>query len=156
MSQRMPAEIRRLRELFTTEDPVPEAVLNASYAAVALRSENRDSLSLKLIGDSAEEPVGTRSGAQPRVLTFAMPGRVLELDLVPMGCGLYRVSGMVLGRAGHTPPSGEIVLRHPGGEHRGAIDEYGAFEVSDVPRGPVSVVLRPERAEPAVADWLVC
>jgi hypothetical protein len=156
MRQPIPAEIRRLRELFDAQDPVPESVLAASYAAVSVRARQREPVSLKLIGDSAEEPVGTRSGAQPRVLTFAMSGRVLELDLVPMACGIYRVSGMVLGRAGHTPPSGEVVLRRPDGEHRGVIDEHGAFEVTDVPRGPVSVVFRPERAEPAVADWLVC
>ncbi|GAA2329321.1 hypothetical protein GCM10009854_00080 [Saccharopolyspora halophila] len=156
MKQRMPTEIHRLRELFTTEDPVPEKVLAASYAAVAVRSESADPVPLQLVGDSAEEPVGTRSGAQPRVLTFAMPGRVLELDLMPITCGLYRVSGMVLARAGDAPPSGEIVLRRPDREYRGVLDEHGAFEVSDVPRGPVSVVFRPERAEPAVADWLVC
>ncbi|MFC7341550.1 hypothetical protein [Saccharopolyspora griseoalba] len=156
MRQRTPAEIRSLRELFTTEDPVPESVLTASYAAIARRARERESGSLSLVGDSAEEPVGVRSGARPRVLTFAMPGRVLELDLVPMTCGLYRVSGMVLSRAGHAPPSGEVVLRRPDGEHRGVLDEQGAFEVPDVPRGPVSVVYRPERAEPAFADWLVC
>lgn len=156
MKQRMPAEVRRLRELFTSEDPVPENVWTASYAAVAMRSGARSTVPLQLVGDSAEEPVGTRSGARPRVLTFAMPGRVLELDLVPMTCGLYRVSGMVLARSGDVPPAGEIVLRRPDREYRGVLDEHGAFEVSDVPRGPISVVFRPERAEPAIADWLVC
>ncbi|MEB3370268.1 hypothetical protein [Saccharopolyspora mangrovi] len=157
MKQRIPAELRRLRELFQTQDPVPERVLAGSYAAVAMRAADRDRGELKLVGDSADERVGVRTGGpQSRVLTFAMPGRVLEMDLVPTASGLVRASGLVLNRSGQASPAGEVVLRHPAGERSGELDRHGAFQVSDVPRGPLSVVFRPERAEPAIADWLVC
>ncbi|WP_406688510.1 hypothetical protein REH65_18820 [Saccharopolyspora sp. ID03-671] len=157
MNQRIPAELRKLRELFQTEDPVPERVLAGSYAAVAMRTSGRDRGELKLVGDSADERVGVRTGGpQNRVLTFAMPGRVLEMDLVPAASGLVTVSGLVLNKAGQASPTGEIVLRHPAGERSGELDRHGAFQVTDVPRGPLSVVYRPERAEPAFADWLVC
>ncbi|MBQ0922715.1 hypothetical protein [Saccharopolyspora endophytica] len=157
MKQRIPAELRRLRELFQAQDPVPDRVLAGSYAAVAMRAARGDRGELKLVGDSADERIGVRAGgSQSRVLTFAMPGRVLEMDVVPTAAGLVRVSGMVLNRSGQAPPTGEVVVRHPSGERSGELDRDGAFQVADVPRGPVSVVFRPERAEPAIADWLVC
>ena len=157
MKQSIPAELRRLREMFQTQDPVPDRVLADSYAAVARRGSGRDRGELKLVGDSADELVGVRCGGpQPRVLTFAMPGRVLEMDLVPTAAGLVTVSGLVLNRAGQATPTGEVVLRHPDGERIGALDGHGAFEVTEVPRGPLSVGFRPERAEAAIADWLVC
>ncbi|MGP4015142.1 hypothetical protein [Saccharopolyspora sp. 5N708] len=158
MNQRMPAELRRLRELFQSCDPIPEHALTGAYAAVRQRSADRDSEVLKLVGDSAESMASVRASGrpEPRVLTFAMPGRVLEMDLIPTVGGQYRASGMVLNRAGQAPPVGEVVLRHPGGECSGSLDEHGAFRVADVPRGPLSVVFRPVRSAPAVADWLVC
>ncbi|RRO13105.1 hypothetical protein EIL87_26025 [Saccharopolyspora rhizosphaerae] len=157
MMQRIPAELRRLRDLFQTCDPVPDRVLADSYAAVAMRAPARDRGELTLVGDSADERVGVRTGGQQkRVLTFAMPGRVLEMDLAPTARGLVQVSGLVLNRSGQEPPTGEVVLRHPAGERSGELDRYGAFQVNDVPRGPLSVAFRPERAEPAIADWLVC
>jgi hypothetical protein len=158
MNQWMPAELRRLRELFQSCDPVPEHALAGAYAAMARRSSHQDPVVLKLVGDSAESLASVRSSArpEPRVLTFAMPGRVLEIDLVPTVAGHYRASGIVLNRAGQAPPAGEVVLRHPAGECAGSLDEHGAFRVADVPRGPLSVVFRPDRSSPAVADWLVC
>ncbi|MGW3468313.1 hypothetical protein ACWDKQ_07520 [Saccharopolyspora sp. NPDC000995] len=157
MNQRIPVELRGLRDLFRSCDPIPEQALAGAYAAMAQRSPIEDPVVLKLVGDSAESLARVRSGQpEPRVLTFAMPGRVLEVDLVPTVGGLYRASGMVLNRAGQAPPVGEVVLRHPAGECAGPLDEYGAFRVADVPRGPLSVVFRPVRSAPAVADWLVC
>ncbi|MEV5541110.1 hypothetical protein AB0L13_30140 [Saccharopolyspora shandongensis] len=157
MSRWMPSELRRLREIFQSCDPVPERALAGAYSAMARRSPHLDRVALELVGDSAESSARVRSGRpEPRVLTFAMPGRVLEIDLVPTVAGQYRASGMVLNRAGHAAPAGEVVLRHPAGECAGPLDEHGAFRVPDVPRGPISVVFRPLRSAPAVADWLVC
>jgi hypothetical protein len=158
MNWRIPSEFRRLREIFQTCDPVPEQAVAAAYAAMERKWDRREAGVLELVGDSAEAPARVRSGGgpTPRVLTFMMPGRVLEMDLVPTIEGMYRASGMVMNRAGHTPPAGEVVLRHSAGECRGALDEHGAFRVADVPRGPLSVVFRPVRSAPAIADWLVC
>ncbi|RKT84882.1 hypothetical protein SAMN05421805_10174 [Saccharopolyspora antimicrobica] len=158
MNGGLPSELRELRELFRCSDPVPERALAGAYAAMSRRMAYQDADSLRLIGDSAESSAKVRSigPAEPRVLTFAMPGRVLELDLAPVAEDRYQVSGLVLNRAGGTPPTGDVVLRHRSGECAGALDEHGAFRVLDVPRGPLSVVFRPLRSAPAVADWLVC
>ncbi|MER5391579.1 hypothetical protein [Saccharopolyspora sp. NPDC002686] len=158
MNPQLPSELRGLRDLFQSCDPVPDRALAGAYAAMSRRSGYRDPVALQLIGDSAESLAQVRSigPPEPRVLTFAMPGRVLELDLLPVEDDRYEVSGMVLNRAGGAPPAGDVVLRHRVGECAGSLDEHGAFRVGDVPRGPLSVVFRPLRSEPAVADWLVC
>ncbi|GAA4621029.1 hypothetical protein [Saccharopolyspora hordei] len=158
MNAGMPHELRRLRALFQSCDPVPERALAGAYAAMSRRAGYRDAVALHLIGDSAESSAVVRSlGApEPRVFTFAMPGRVLELDLAPVEDDRYRVSGMVLNRSGGTPPRGDVVLRHRSGESASELDEHGAFHGAEVPRGPLSVVFRPLRSAPAVADWVVC
>ncbi|MBB5154594.1 hypothetical protein [Saccharopolyspora phatthalungensis] len=158
MNEWWPAELQRLRELFQSCDPIPEHAVVGAYGALVRRSPHQDPVVLKLVGDSADSPARVRSSGrpEPRVLTFAMPGRVLEIDLIPTVGGQYRASGIVLNRAGQATPTGEVVLRHTAGECVGCLDEHGAFRVADVPRGPLSVVFRPVRSAPAVADWLVC
>lgn len=158
MSAGLPSELRELADLFRSCDPVPERALAGAYAAMSRRAGYQDPVSLRLIGDSAESWAKVRSIGlpEPRVLTFAMPGRVLELELAPVEEDRYQVSGLVLNRAGGAPPTGGVVLRHRSGECAGALDEHGAFQVPDVPRGPLSVVFRPLRSAPAVTDWLVC
>lgn len=157
MGSRFPAELQSLRRFFQQYDPAPEHTVAAAYAALGRRF-GAGATALELVADSAADQsrVRSTSGPQPRVLTFAMPGRVLELGLVPGRSGTFHASGMVLNRAGHTPPDGEVVIRHPRGSCRGDLDEYGVFEVDGVPRGPISVVLQSRCSAPAVTDWLVC
>ena len=157
MSSRVPSELSLLHDLFQACDPTPDHLLGAAYAAAHTRSW-RGAVSLELVGDSAEAPVATRAGArtEPRVLTFLMPGRVLEVDLTPTVMGVFRASGMVISRAGQGVPSGEIVLRHPTGQQSERLDKHGAFTVHDVPSGPLSLAFQPAGAAPAVADWFVC
>ena len=158
MKIRPPFELRVLRELFQTSDPAPQRAVETAYSAAARRWVDRGAEALRLIGDSADAPARTRASTAPetRVLTFAMPGSVLEVDLVPTVQGMYRASGLVLSRSGQGTPSGDVVLRHATGESVGELDDHGGFEVDDVPRGPLSVVLRQNAAAPAVTDWLVC
>ncbi|CAM06159.1 hypothetical protein A8924_7358 [Saccharopolyspora erythraea NRRL 2338] len=157
MRVRPPAELRVLRDLFEACDPAPRRLVEAAYAA-ASRKWSGGGSALRLIGDSADAPARTRRAGmgETRVLTFAMPGRMLEMDLIPVAEGLFRAVGLVLGRPGHSAPAGDVVLRHATGESVGALDERGGFAVDDVPRGPLSVVFRQERSAAAVADWLVC
>ncbi|QUH05337.1 hypothetical protein HUO13_35220 [Saccharopolyspora erythraea] len=158
MRVRPPAELRVLRDLFETCDPAPQRLVEAAYAAASRKWSGGGSTALRLVGDSADAPARTRRAGMcdARVLTFAMPGRMLEMDLIPTTEGLFRAVGLVLGRPGHSAPAGDVVLRHATGESVGALDERGGFAVDDVPRGPLSVVFRQERSTPAVADWLVC
>ncbi|QGK71695.1 hypothetical protein GIY23_21170 [Allosaccharopolyspora coralli] len=159
MSDAKFAELRALRAWFEQTDPAPPHRAQAAYAALDVAARPAGAGALELVGDSAEERVPTRTAAraaESRVLTFLMPGRLVELDLVPTLPGSYRASGVVVSRAGQGVTSGDVALRHPGGERAAVLDPYGAFAVEDVPRGPISVVLRPAGAEPAVAEWLVC
>ncbi|GAA2818936.1 hypothetical protein [Saccharopolyspora taberi] len=158
MRIRPPFELRVLRELFQTRDPAPERAVESAYAAASRRWADRGAAVLRLIGDSADTPGKTRTSAtaEARVLTFAMPGSLLEVDLVPTVQGMYRATGLVLASSGQGTPSGDVVLRHATGECVGELDDQGGFEVDDVPRGPLSVVLRQDEAAPAVTDWLVC
>ncbi|WP_433870433.1 hypothetical protein [Saccharopolyspora sp. CA-218241] len=151
-----PEELRALREIFQSCDPVPQRAVDAAYAAVRFRSGTSTS-ALELVADSVDEPAPVRSwGPASRVLTFLMPGRIVELELVPTVPGLYRVSGLVINRAGQSRPGGRLAVRHPAGERAAELDEHGAFAVPDVPRGPISVVFQAPRSAPAIADWLVC
>lgn len=159
MSLSTAPELAVLRELFRTCDPAPDSMVSAAYRAPRLAHTWRDAGILELIGDSADapRPAKMRSGqSQPRVLTFAMPGRIIEMDLTATTPGALRASGMVISRAGQGVPGGDVVVRHPDGVCLGALDEHGAFRVEEIPSGPLSVVFQPDRAMPAVADWFVC
>lgn len=152
-------ELRALRELFQTCDPAPRGALVAAYAAA--NQAGRGERALELVGDSADEPAaarvrGGRIAPRPRVLTFMMPGRIVEVDLTSSMPGMIRARGLVVNRSGQTAPSGRLVLHHPDGEASGPLDRYGAFQVDDVPRGPVRVAFHPTGHDPVVADWLVC
>jgi hypothetical protein len=152
------SELAILRDLFHACDPAPGSMVTAAYRAARIARDWREAGTLELIGDSADAPPAkTRSGrVEPRVLTFATPGRIIEMDLTPTTPDALRASGMVISRAGQGIPSGDVVVRHPDGVCSGALDEHGAFRVEGIPSGPLSVVFRPDRATPAVADWFVC
>ncbi len=162
MTSRIPTELRALRDLFHRCDPAPEHLVVAAYAAPSRTREWSGACSLELVADSAETPEPARvrhSGdyEKPRVLTFMMPGRVLEIGLTPTLPGMFRAAGSVINHAGHDEADGKVVVRHAEGECAGGLDDHGGFQVDDVPSGPVSVVFHPTRSSaPAVADWLVC
>ncbi len=161
MTAHLPPELLHLRELFRRRDPAPVHAVNAAYAAANLVHRNGDTgpQSLRLIGDSAEapDPVGVRAGrGDSRTLTFAVPGRLLEVDLVPTTPERYRARGVVVSRAGQAPPSGLVTVRHPEGQVSGEIGPSGGFTAEDIPAGPVSVLLHTARGVRAASDWLVC
>jgi hypothetical protein len=159
MSQSISSELAALRDLFHTCDPVPGSMVAAAYRAPGIARGWQGAGALELIGDSADAPPSakTRSGRiEPRVLTFATPGRIIEMDLTSTTPGALRACGMVISRAGQGVPCGDVVVRHPDGVCSGPLDEHGAFRVEEIPSGPLSVVFRPYRATPAVADWFVC
>lgn len=163
MSARVPAELLALRELFHARDPAPHHAVAGAYAARELvrDSDTSDVVALELVGDSAEGPAPATLRSHPgqretRTLTFVLPGRVVELDLVSTVPGMFRAFGVVISRAGQGMPAGQVTLRHPDGQSVGELDSHGGFRVDDVPAGPLSVKLRTEGSRSAVADWLVC
>lgn len=159
MRPRMPAELRVLGEMFQRGDPVPDRMRDLAYAAGRRRGIDHGS-GLELIGDSAEDLTRTRSGgAEPdvRVLTYLMPGRIVEVDLVPLREGLFEASGIVLDEVRGGPARGEVLLRTAAEQHAAELDADGRFGTAEVQAGPLSVVFHPAGEQrPAVADWLVC
>ncbi len=161
MSDFVPDELRVLRTVFQLCDPVPECALDAAYAAARFVSSEGSPATevLELVADSADTPgpALTRGADRTsRVLTYALPGRVLEMDLIPTVPGMLTARGIVLDRAGSHGLGASVTLRHPDGDHTGVLDRHAAFRIDDVPAGPLSVMLRPTGSTPLVADWLVC
>ena len=130
--------IRRLRGLFP---PVPDHVValgNAAFAwfapaatLAALTSETRGT------------PSGVRGGGS-RLLTFAGPLVSVEIEV----CGREIVGQLA------PPSAAEVVLRSPGGERGTHTDEAGAFALSGVPAGLVSLLFRLTDATSVVTSWI--
>lgn len=163
MNPPIPPELRALRDFLTASDPMPAAVTQSGYAALAHVQDwkNVRAQQLELVSDSMDTPAATRfvgrtSRPRSRVLTYMMPGRIIEMDLVTTSPGAFQATGIVIDRAGRGVVSGEVVVRFPGGQRCGQLDRHGSFQVDDVPSGPLSVVFRPTEGAPAIAKWLVC
>ncbi|SDP86708.1 hypothetical protein SAMN04487905_11116 [Actinopolyspora xinjiangensis] len=165
MNVGVPEELRSLGRLFRQVDPAPERAVGVAYgAADRLVRRCGSGVVLARVGDSAApvHPDGA-SGAVPRVrtLSFAAPGRRVELELRGPLAGAFRLRGIVLSRSGQPSPSGVVTVRHGRGECHGELDSCGGFTVRDVPTGPVRLLLFTRRADGALAhrassDWFVC
>ncbi|SFT60921.1 hypothetical protein SAMN04487904_104254 [Actinopolyspora lacussalsi subsp. righensis] len=168
----VPEELRSLGRLFRRTDPTPDRAISAAYGAARRLVRERDSVGvLEPLGDSAVRrralgdssgAVGEPSGAaEVRTLSFAAPGRLVELELRPTRQGQFLARGIVLSRAGQPSPSGAVIVRHGKGECRGELDGCGGFAVPGVPAGPICLRLHTRRADGLVthrtsSDWFVC
>ncbi|SFD94556.1 hypothetical protein SAMN04487819_105264 [Actinopolyspora alba] len=168
----IPEELRSLGRLFRRTDPTPDRAISAAYGAARRLVRERDSVGvLEPLGDSAlrcraveessdvaEESSGA---AEVRTLSFAAPGRLVELELRPARQGMFLARGIVLSRAGQPSPAGAVIVRHGQGECRGELDDCGGFAVPGVPAGPICLRLHTRRADGLVthrtgSDWFVC
>ncbi|MGJ7905749.1 hypothetical protein ACOQFL_04630 [Actinopolyspora sp. H202] len=172
VSTGIPEELRSLGRLFRSTDPTPERAIGAAYGAVRRLSRERDSGgALEPLGDSAVRcrAFGESHGAAGdwwgaagvRTLSFAAPGRLVELELRQTRPGLFLARGIVLNRAGQPGPWGTVIVRHGRGECRGELDDCGGFAVAGVPAGPICLRLHTWRADGLVtqragSDWFVC
>ena len=121
--------------------PVPDRVLALGQAAFAW-FEPAAALAT-LTSETLAAPPGVR-GEGTRLLTFA-GGRVsVEIEV----CGA-EIAGQL------APPSvAEVVLRSPGGERGTRTDEAGAFALTGVPRGLVSLLFRLADTTSVVTSWI--
>jgi hypothetical protein len=127
-----------LRELFP---PVPDRVLELGQAAFSW-FEPGTALAT-LTSETIASPSGVR-GEGSRLLTFA-GGRVsVEIEV----CGREIVGQLA------PPSAAEVVLRSPGGERGTRTDETGAFALSGVPAGLVSLLFRLADATSVVTSWI--
>ena len=122
----------RIRRAAADRDPVPRSVLDHAVHALELRDVDAELAAL--VADShAQAEQGdlalVRGPATARLLTFEVPGVVVELEVT--GSGDRRaLQGQVAGVAG-----ADLTLEHPGGAVAVEPDEHGRFWVDTLPAG---------------------
>ena len=96
-----------------------------------------------LTSETIAAPSGVR-GDGSRLLTFSGPRVSVEVEVRDR-----EIVGQL------APPSAaEVILRSPGGERGTRTDEAGAFALSGVPTGVVSLLFRLTDATSVVTSWI--
>ena len=142
MEQELPtpddeALLEDLRRITSELDPIPEHVLAAAHAAIGWRT--LDAELAELIADSAidEALLLVRGVAQPRSLTFEVPGLTIELEAEHAGADDLRLSGQLV-----PPQPAEVTILQ--GETLLALraDDRGRFAARGIAPGPLSLRCR--------------
>ena len=127
-----------LRGLFP---PVPDEVLALGRAAY---SWFEPGAALATLTSETHAALSGVRGEESRLLTFA-GGRVsVEVEV----CGREIVGQLA------PPSAAEVILRSPGGERGTRADAAGAFALSEVPAGPVSLLFRLADTTSVVTSWI--
>lgn len=144
------ALLARVGEALAAADPMPERVRHEALAAYARRRvDAADAALAELSADSAGDvPAGVRGGYGGRVLTFAGPGVVVEIEVTGEGAELE-----IAGRLSPARPA-RIAVRHPDGELAARADDAGHFVVRAVPSGPVSLAFAMADASSVITSWV--
>lgn len=127
-------------------DPPPASVVAAAKASFAMR--DLDGELAALVFDSAEDrtPVGVRSGATSRLLSFEADEAGVELEV---GGTDGRLVGQLV-----PPTPAQIEVRDPAGSRTVAADHLGRFAVDAPARGPVQLRWR-SGGRLTRTDWVV-
>ncbi|WP_084963490.1 hypothetical protein [Thermoactinospora rubra] len=140
------AELRRAAAVL---DPVPAHLVRAAVEAFALRGLEAELAELTF--DSLEEAAAVRSGYGTRLLTFAVAGRTVDVELSggewPGGEGVRLLGGV------HPAEPAEVVVEGPLGSLAVRADELGRFSAEGVPLGPFSLRVRFSDAVVAT-EWI--
>jgi hypothetical protein len=137
-----PPDDERLTEaLRAAFPPVPEHVLALGRAAFAWFEP--DAALATLTSETLAAPAGVRGGGS-RLLTFVGARVSVEIEV----CGQEIVGQLA------PPAPAEVILRSPAGEHGTRTDEAGAFALSGVPAGAVSLLFRLADATSVVTSWI--
>lgn len=121
------ALVARLGRLFTTADPVPEAVVSGARASLGWRSLDADLASL--VADSLQA-TGDVRGSTARLLTFEAGQVALEIEVSQVGNRL-RVVGQIV-----PPGPAQVRAEQPGSTVDTATDEWGRFALPGLAAGP--------------------
>ena len=120
-----------LGDLLRRVDPMPETVREAASASLSWRDP--DSQLAMLISDSEAEQLTTVRGAAPRLLTFEVGARSVDLE-VTSEARQARLVGQLM-------PNGvaTVTIQHGDGTSEVEADALGRFVVSDVASGLVRI-----------------
>lgn len=135
-----------LRVLLGRLDPVPPEVVAAARASFEWR--NLDAELARLTADSLLAVTDVRGGEQPRLLSFQVGERSVEIEVSEVDTRLR-----VLGQLVPVQPA-RVRVEQPERTIEVVADELGRFSVDDLAPGPTRFVCRPltPSGEPAGAD----
>ncbi|CNE37973.1 Uncharacterised protein [Mycobacterium tuberculosis] len=138
-----------VRDVFEVLDPVPADVLAAARASIAWRTPSAELA--ELAHDRAGRTAAGVRGAAGRTLTFACPGREVEIEVAEHGrereiTGRLVPSSPAVVQVRHRdlPPDGITARAEPA----------GLFRVPCVPQGLVSLVFRLDDGSSIVTSWI--
>jgi hypothetical protein len=120
-----------LGDLLRRVDPMPETVREAASASLSWRDP--DSQLAMLISDSEAEQLTTVRGAAPRLLTFEVGERSVDLE-VTSEARQARLVGQLMPNGAAT-----VTIQHGNGTSEVEADALGRFVVSDVASGLVRI-----------------
>ena len=120
-----------LGDLLRRVDPMPETVREAASASLSWRDP--DSQLAMLISDSEAEQLTTVRGAAPRLLTFEVGERSVDLE-VTSEARQARLVGQLMPNGAAT-----VTIQHGDGTSEVEADALGRFVVSDVASGLVRI-----------------
>ncbi|MGH3665743.1 MAG: hypothetical protein ACRDU8_06600 [Egibacteraceae bacterium] len=135
--------LAQLRAAANRHDPVPEAVLEASRAALAWRAV--DAELAELTYDSLTDDrllAGVRGDDGPRTLVFESEAVTVEVEVHPLS---DHPGARLVGQL--SPPQPAVLeVRHAAGVEPVVADDIGRFSVPRVAPGPVSLRCRLHRS----------
>jgi hypothetical protein len=145
------ALLEELRGAADRFDPPPAPVLEAARASLTWRTVDEELAALQF--DSAVDQALTtvRGDEGPRLLTFAVPGLNIEVEVSPIGPRRQLVGQLVPAQPAR------IDVRHPGGVTTVQADQLGRFGVEAVSAGPVSLrchLATEPPSPPVVTEWI--
>ena len=120
-----------LGDLLRRVDPMPDTVREAASASLSWRDP--DSQLAMLISDSEAEQLTTVRGAAPRLLTFEVGERSVDLE-VTSEARQARLVGQLMPNGAAT-----VTIQHGNGTSEVEADALGRFVVSDVASGLVRI-----------------
>ena len=137
-----------LRGLAARHDPPPVTVFDQAASALAMR--DLDAELAALVADSLDDQLtSTRAGGATRLLTFAAPGVVLELQVSGTGAGRRLVGALEVDGAY------QLRLEHRAGAVDLTRDDYGRFQLDGLPSGPLRVHLYAAGGRSVRTSWVI-
>jgi hypothetical protein len=139
--------IARLRRGLEESEPVPTDVGEFARAAFSWRDIDADLAELEFDSVDEEQPVGVRSSATARMVSFQAGQWMLDVEHDPIA---GRLIGAISPRAEY-----RVELHTAGAVFTIASDDAGRFEADGVNAGPLSMILHFNDRQVIKTQWVV-
>jgi hypothetical protein len=129
--------LAQLRRMWETVDPPPADL--AARTLFRLAMEDLDSIEVELMSLQQELSVaGARAPETASTITFASESLTVMITVSPSGVEHHRLDGWIAPSAAL-----RVELRTATGVRDGAADIDGRFAFTEVPAGPIQLVIHP-------------